>query len=518
MSLMTREHVGPADAHRDQALGDPDGACWMHDGRLWTWEQAWHDIRRFAGALRAEGITRGDRIAYLGDNHPAILMAMHAVSMLGAADVVVQPSRAAGDEVAYILHDSEASLLFVGHELWDTFERIRDRFPALRTVVVGGDADELDAWLAAAEPLDRPVPGVSEHDPCLVLYSSGTTDRPKGTILSQHNLLVHIRNAFDHIEARAGDLFLLSRIMFHSCGLLAAHRGVPSVVVKDLRAPSLLEGLEAGATHAWVNPAAIIQLQQAGARAFARGARLRSVTYCAAPMPPAVLRDAMTAWPDTRFFHIYGMTEAVGTLTLHDHAADDRSEHPQRFRSAGRPIRVVEMRVVDLDTGHDVPPGQLGELWFRTEQAASGYLGDPVASAALLTTDGWLRSGDVGRVDESGFVYIEDRAKDVIITDGYNVGPAEVERVLAQHPAVLDSAVIGVPDEAWGEAVKAIVVCRPGTPPGAEELMAFARDRLGPHRTPTSVEFVDELPTNSLGKVVKRALRDPYWAGRDRPI
>lgn len=516
MRTLTLEVAFPGDLHARRAQENPDGTCWVHGDRTWTWDEAWHDIRRFAGSLRAAGIGRGDRFAFIDRSNPSIVVAMQAAGLIGAADVVLNPYLVP-EEVAYILEDSGARLLFVGHEFLPVVDAVRAELAGVTVVVVGGHDDELEDWIAAGEPLDRES-DVTPSDPCLVLYSSGTTGRSKGIVLTQHNLMVHTRNAFRDVEHHPGDMILIGTIMFHSCALFAAAAGTAGVFVPDLTPVSLVTALRAGMTHAFVHPTALTALQLEGPETMAMFAGLRYVSYGTAPMPSPVLRRSLEAWPDATFRQVYGMTETVAVLTVLDGPVHRDRDHPERLISSGRPTPGVEMRVVDPSSGTDVEPGLLGELWFRTEQTTPGYLNDPAATAELITPDGWVRTGDLGRVDGDGFVYVEDRKRDLIIVDGYNVFSAEVDRVLTEHPHVLESAVIGVPDDRWGEAVKALVVLREGSPLRPDELIAYSREHLAAHKAPTSVEVVAELPHSATGKVLKRVLRAPYWAAHERQI
>lgn len=509
------------DLHAHQAETQPDAPCWTYLGRTWSWAEAWDDIRRFAGALRAEGVGRGDRIAFLDKNNPAILTATQAVCLVGAANAIVN-WRLAGDELDYVINDSGARVLFVGHELVPAIDLIRDRLTTVeRVVVVGGEQDELAGWMAAAEPVDRAA-DVEPHDPCLVMYSSGTTGRPKGVVLTQHNMLVHTRNAMGDVEYGDGDMMLVAMPMFHvggsSYALFGPATGTHGYVIREID-PQLLAGaMMAGATHAFLVPAVVAALLQAGPEAMGMFSRLKVFSYGAAPMPLPVLRGALLHWPDTSFMQVYGMTEMAGVVTILDDAAHRDADHPERLASAGKPIPGVEMRVVDPVTLQDVEPGTAGELWWRTEQSTIGYLGNPTATAELLVENGWLRSGDVGRVDDEGFVFIEDRVKDMIITGGENVYSPEVERVLAEHPAVLELAVIGVPDDRWGETVMAVVAFKPDTSVEPQELIDFARERLAHYKAPSSIDVVEALPRNPSGKILKRDLRKNYWADRERQV
>jgi acyl-CoA synthetase (AMP-forming)/AMP-acid ligase II len=510
-----------SDFHQFRAEHEPDGHCWTFGEARWTWEKAWADIRRFAGALQSDGIGRGDRVAFLDKNHPAILIANQAVCLLGASNAVVN-WRLAGDELDYVINDSGARILFVGHELMPSIELIRDRLTTVeKIIVVGGDADELDAWIAAAEPVDR-QPDVTPDDVCLVMYSSGTTGRPKGVMLTQHNAVTHTRNSLGGIDYDDGDVMLIAMPMFHVGGsayaLAGPATGTGGYIISEVDAQLLAGAMLAGTTHAFLVPAVVAALLQAGPEAMALFSRLKAFSYGAAPMPLPILRAALEAWPTTKFMQVYGMTEFCGVVTILDDDAHRDTAHPERLVSAGKAIPGVEVRVVDPATLEDAPTGSSGELWFRTEQSTPGYLGQPEATAELLTDDGWLRTGDIGRLDDEGFVFVEDRVKDMIITGGENVYSPEVERVLAEHPAVAELAVIGVPDDRWGESVKAVVAFRPGQAVEPEELIAFARERLASYKAPRSIDVVEALPRNPSGKILKRDLRKQYWPDAERQI
>jgi acyl-CoA synthetase (AMP-forming)/AMP-acid ligase II len=223
----------------------------------------------------------------------------------------------------------------------------------------------------------------------------------------------------------------------------------------------------------------------------------------------------LTAWPKLNLLQVYGQTEVAGVVTVLSPAAHRDESHPERLGSAGTPVPEAEMRVVDPSTGEDV---ESGELWFRTPQCMLGYLNRPEATAETIVDGGWLRTGDIGHVDDGGFVFISDRIKDMIITGGENVYSQEVERAIATHPAVAEVAVIGIPDDRWGESVKAVVALAPGASAQPDEIIAFTRERLAAYKCPRTVEIVDALPRNPNGKVLKRELRKAYWGGRDRQV
>lgn len=476
--------------------------------------QVWESVQRTAGALSAAGVGHGDHIAVVDKNNPAILQLMLGGGLLGAATAIVN-WRLAGDELDYTINDAGAKLLFVGHELLDQVDVIREKLTTVeRIVVMGGDADEFEAWQAAGEPLEQAA-DVTVDDPVVIMYSSGTTGRPKGVLLTHRNLVAHTEAADTGVVYGEDAKMLIAMPMFHVGGTSYAMFGlknqVPGYIIRDVEPTALAGAMKAGVTHAFLVPAVVAMLLQAGPEAMQLFSRLRGFSYGAAPMPLTILRGAQEHWPDTAFYQVYGLTEFCGVVTmLHDDEHRDL-DHPERLLSAGKPIPGVEARVVDPTTFQDVPAGEPGELWFRTEQATPGYHGRPEATAEIYAGDGWVRTGDIGRIDADGYVYVEDRIKDMIITGGENVYSPEVERVLSEHPALLEVAVIGIPDETWGESVKAVVALRPGAEATEAEIIAWARERLAHYKVPKSIDVVDLLPRNPSGKILKRDLRKPYW-------
>jgi acyl-CoA synthetase (AMP-forming)/AMP-acid ligase II len=296
------------------------------------------------------------------------------------------------------------------------------------------------------------------------------------------------------------------------------HAGITSLMTREVDGASLAGAMLAGATRTFLVPAVLGKVMEMGPDAIALFSRLRTFVYGASPMPPALLAKALVEFPDTDFVQVYGLTEVCGAVTQLSPEAHRDAAHPERLSSAGQPARHVEVRVVDPNTGEDLPVGQAGELWFRTPQLMEGYHNKPDATAEAITPDGWFRTGDIGRVDDEGFVFVEDRLKDMIISGGENIYSVEVERALTDHPAVLDAAVFGIPDEKWGESVKAVVELSDGQQTTPEELVAWCRDKLAHYKCPRSVDIMAELPRNPTGKLLKKDLRKPYWENRGRAI
>lgn len=500
----------------------PDDPAIRFGDLQWSWGDWASRIRRAAGALRGAGVGRGDRVAFLDKNHPSCLEILFAAASIGAVTTVVN-WRVAGDEAAHVLRDSGARLLFAGAELLPAAEAAAGRVPGLeRIVVVGGDADGYETLLAAASPVHTD-PDVGESETALVIYSSGTTGRPKGVALSQRALVNHAANLAQAFPFAEGDANLVAMPLFHVGGvgysLFGISAGAPTIITREPDIASLTAAVRAGATHAFFVPPVIARFLDAGDAASATIAGLRYMMYGAAPMPLPLLQRALDTWPETNFVQVYGQTELCGAVTALSDADHRDAVRPDLRLSAGKALPGCEVRVVDPDTGGEAPRGEPGEIWVRSNQTMSGYLNRPEATAETITADEWVRTGDIGRLDADGYVFIEDRLKDMIITGGENVYGPEVESVLIEHPAVTDAAVIGVPDDFWGESVKAIVVTsKTSADVGAQDLIEFCREHLAGYKCPRTVDFVPSLPRNASGKILKNELREPYWRGRARGI
>jgi acyl-CoA synthetase (AMP-forming)/AMP-acid ligase II len=494
----------------------PDGECFTYGQRTWTWAQFHDRVRRAAGGLRDLGVGRGDIVAFLDKNHPACVELSLGAGLIGAANAVVN-WRLAGEEVGFTLNDCGATVLVVGSELMPAIEAIREELPAVRHVIEvtpdGGDDDPYEHWLATSTPVDRD-PAVTPDDVCLVLYSSGTTGRPKGVMLTHRNFVAHTISSHDGWESEPGDKSLVAMPLFHVGGssyvLFGLHDGIPSIMTREPDGLSLATAILRGANLMFLVPAVLAQVIGSGQQGIEVFSKLKSFTYGASPMPPPLLRAAMKTWPEIDLMQVYGLTEVCGVATHllpDEHRRAEAEGHPERLLSAGRAIPGMEVRIVDTVTLEDVPTGEPGEIWLRSEQVMKGFLGRPEETAKVVTADGWFRTGDIGRLDADGFLYVEDRLKDMIISGGENIYSPEVERVLAEHPAVLECAAVGVPDERWGEAVRAYVALRPGAAATEADIIEFCRERLAHYKCPSSVVFLDALPRNPTGKILKRDLR-----------
>jgi len=463
---------------------------------------------QLVAVLQARGLRVGDRVALLARNEVEYFEIQIAASRGGFVLVPIN-FRLAPAEIAHILNDSQPGVLIhgpgfeVGIEAW------------IPMLALGGTYDEALSAEAAADVLPLPVDAGAA---CVILYTSGTTGRPKGAVLTNHALLARINaNLFDY-EVNTSDTFLQCLPMFHiasmvSYSYLAA--GGTNVLLKDFSVEAVLDLIARHqVTAALMVPTMINTLVNSSLVDEADHASLRTLIYGASPIPPVVLARAIEKL-SCRFYQAFGMTEtsAVTLLRPTDH---DPVRQPGLLASAGTPAMGMVMRLVD-DRDEDVQVGETGEVICQGPAVMEGYWRNPEATAEAMR-GGWMHTGDLGYRDVSGYLFVTDRKKDMIISGGENVYPREVEDVLFEHADILEAAVIGVPDERWGERVHAVIVAKPGALPELQEVLQFVRSRLAGYKAPKSAELVDALPKNATGKVLKTELRKRFWDGQTRNV
>jgi len=494
------------DIPRRRAEATPDLPAVIEPGRVTTFAELDQLSNRVAQALIADGVLPGDRVSYVGENAPSFLAVLYGASKMGAIPTALN-FRLAEPEVAYILEHSGPAVVVLGRDQ----ERLASVAAAQSSVKRVVTVADWDAWVDT-ESVD---PGYS-RDPeatALMFYSSGTTGRPKGIELTGANLGQAIA-AMHYVMELDTDCVALAPIpFFHVSGFgLAVVANVNGAALL-LRNPTGPEDLcrilqEDAVTHAVAVPTVIQFLLGLPEVRTADWSALRYLVYGASPMPEPVLREATEVF-GCKFLQSYGLTESTGGVTIltpEDHLAGG-----ERLRSVGRPMPNVPVRIVDPETLEDLPFGERGEVLIGGGHIMKGYWGNADATAAAITPDGWLRSGDGGSMDADGYVYLHDRLKDMIVSGGENVYPAEIESVLTGHPGVAQVAVIGVPSERWGESPMAVVVRSPeGTDLTESELIEWSRERLAHFKCPVAVAFVEALPLNASGKLLKTELRATY--------
>ncbi len=472
---------------------------------------------RLSNALARTG-QPGDRVAILAENCPEYVECYYGVPGASMALTLLN-YRLSARELTYIIGNAEPRVLVIEPKYLETIRQIRADIPSVeRILLIGGEAepdcesyDDFVAVGAPTEPDRRP----SETDLCWLLYTSGTTGLPKGAMLSHRNLMAAVLNSMCAWEAAPQEVCMFTFPQFHVAGYVMPMyhlRCWPVVLLRSFDPATLLGNVERyGVTNTAMAPTMIAMLlEDPGTDRFDLST-LKRIGYGASSMPAEVLRKARLRWPQVGFSTGFGMTELSGNVMFmspadHNRAAD---EGLPILRSVGRQMPLARVRVVD-DEGRDVAPNTPGEIVVKGDQVLSGYWRNPEATAASFF-DGWFRSGDVGVWDEDGYLYIVDRKKDMILTGGENVYPREVEEILYEHPAVVEAAVLGAPDPTWGEKVVAVVCIRESV--GGAELVAFCRERIASYKKPRHVVFIDALPRNASGKVLKRELRDRIAAG-----
>jgi acyl-CoA synthetase (AMP-forming)/AMP-acid ligase II len=499
----------------------------LRDGqRAWTHGELDEASNRVAGLLGAAGLGAGDRVSMLAANCLEYYAMYFGASKAGCVMVPLN-ERLAPPEWAYILNDSGSRLVVGRGELAAGLQSIRSELESVTDfLAIGPGPEGWGSWtdeLAAAPPRVEVDPPLASADPAVQMYTSGTTGRPKGAVLSHGALTASIhQSSRTQVAITSGCMHIvapLAHIGSALSSMIYLDAGGSVFVQETFDMEEVVRILdEEGVNSTMLVPAMIqallVFVPDAADRSYES---LGQIGYGASAIAPEVLRQAMDVF-GCEFAQGYGCTESSGGLTIFTPADHRRAldENPELLKSAGRRAFGTDVRVIDPD-GADCAPGEVGEIIARGPQLMTEYWNMPEATTAALR-DGWLYTGDAGTFDDEGYLFIRDRIKDMIVSGGENVYPAEVEQILFEHPAVADVAVIGIPDDKWGEAVKACVVLKPDESASDAELIGFCRERLAGFKLPKSVDLLDELPRNASMKVLKTVLREPYWADRERGV
>ncbi|MBI1199266.1 MAG: long-chain-fatty-acid--CoA ligase [Phenylobacterium sp.] len=502
------------------------------EGESLTYAEFDRRTARVANGLLAEGVRHGSRIAYLGKNSTGYFELLFGAARIG---VVLTPVnwRLAEPEVVYITRDADAELLFADGSCMALAAQAAAQAPAIRKVIAMEDdapgCEGFAAWRDRQDDGDQQAQ-VAPDDVAIQLYTSGTTGRPKGVQLSHRAFFAFNAYAGDNPGAfgddmdwnrwNAEDVSLVAMPVFHisgsGWGVVGVYAGAFTVVLREFDNSAVIEAIRSFRVSKTVLVPTTIQmmLDHPGV-SRADFASMTDFLYGASPIPLDLLQRAVEAF-GCGFIQLYGMTETCGAVTYLP-AADHRAGNP-RMRSAGKPIPGAEIRILDPESDAERPTGEVGEICIRAPTTMRGYWKQSEETARVIRDGGWVRSGDAGYLDADGYLFIRDRVKDMIVSGGENVYPAEVENAIYGHPAVAEVAVIGVPDPKWGEAVKAVVALKPGQTADPGGIIGWARERIAGYKVPKSVDFVAALPRNASGKVLKRDLREPYWAGHERRV
>jgi fatty-acyl-CoA synthase len=500
------------------AADRPARVALREEDRVFTYADLDDLTAKVASALFAAGLRKGDRIAWIGKNSDLYFLLFFGAARAG---IVMAPIgwRLSPAEWAYVLNDTGAKILFTGPGFDAAAQQLTGKLEH-DPLILG--AAEARARIAATPRAG--FEGAGPDDAVLQLYTSGTTGNPKGAVLSNRNLFALRRNSSDldipYTKWDDDEAVLVAMPCAHiggtGLGIMALGAGLPGIILAEFNPEGVFDAVEHhGVTRFFIVPAALQMLLLHPRCAETDFSRLKYILYGAAPIPLELLRQCIKMF-GAQFIQAYGMTETTGTICMLP-PEDHDPEGNARMRSAGKPLPGVEIRILG-DEGQELPVGEVGEVVTRSSNNMLEYWNLPEATAKTMTADGWIHTGDAGYLDADGYLYIHDRMKDMIISGGENVYPAEVESAIFGHPAVQEVAVIGIPDAKWGETVKAVVVPKPGMSVDEGDIIAWARERIAAFKAPRSVDVIEALPRNASGKILRKDLRAPYWEGYERMV
>ncbi|MGL3819488.1 fatty acid--CoA ligase [Sphingopyxis sp. R3-92] len=496
----------------------PERLAMREEDRVFTYGELDDRTAKVATALLAAGLKKGDRVAWIGKNSDLYFTLFFGAARAG---IVMAPIgwRLSPTEWAYIANDTQAKMIFTGPGFEAVAEQLAGKLEGQPKIV---RADEARAMIDRT--VRAPFDPSGTDEAVLQLYTSGTTGNPKGAVLSNRNLFALRKHSNEldlpYTKWEDDEAVLVAMPCAHiggtGLGIMALGAGLPGIILAEFNPDGVFDAVEHhGVTRFFIVPAALHMLLLHPRCANVDFSRLKYILYGAAPIPLELLRQCIKMF-GAQFIQAYGMTETTGTICMLP-PEDHDPEGNARMRSAGKPLPGVEIRILGPD-GEQVATGEVGEIVTRSSNNMIGYWNLPDATAKTMTADGWIHTGDAGYLDADGYLFIHDRMKDMIISGGENIYPAEVESAIFGHPAVQEVAVIGIPDEKWGETVKAVCVPKPGMSVEEADIIAWARERIAPFKCPRSIDVIEALPRNASGKILRKDLRAPYWAGYERMV
>ena len=507
-------------------LANRDGAAYIMDDRTWSFDETYRLTCQIAHGLIDAGVGREVKGAVLAGNDPLAWMCVLGMWRAGLAWVPLNP-RSPVEESIGLLQNFDAEVLFFQEAFTPSIAAIRRACPQIREFIcINGDVancTRLADWLEG-KPQTPPQVNFELDDVVAIMPTGGTTGIPKGVMQTHRNMTVSIAASLINVNYAPGDpiVNLAAAPMTHSAGFLslaATVRGGTVVILPKPDPQALLDAIKThGVTEFFLPPTVIYRLLEVPGIEQCDFSSLRYFMYGAAPMSIDRLKKAIAVFGPV-MFQGYGQTEAPGAIAFmrpDDHFVNGTIAGEERLSACGRPSVLNGIAIVNAQ-GSRLPPGESGEICVRGDIVMKGYYKQPEKTVETIV-DGWLHTGDIGHLDRDGFLHITDRKKDMIITGGFNVYPSEVEQVIWSHPAVRDCAVIGVPDDTWGEKVKAVVELVDGAQVSADELIALCKEKLGSVKAPKGVDFVAQLPRSPAGKVLKKDIRAPYWEKAGRAI
>ncbi|MEO0606929.1 MAG: long-chain-fatty-acid--CoA ligase [Pseudomonadota bacterium] len=511
-----------ADIPRVQSEIRPDEIAFWYKGEETSFADLNTRANQVANGLIGLGVDADQRVGYLAKNTAVYYEMLYGCAKARAVMNAVN-TRLAAPEVKFILSDAQVRVLFVGPDWFDMIEQIKDECPHLDHIItVEGEREGWPEYTSWRNGQAAGAPAIETHDQddVIQLYTSGTTGLPKGVMLTNDNYRGFMGQAgqLEWSSYAAGENVMNAMPLFHvagvNVGILASAQGTKTIVLPEINPAEILDLIEQqDINHAFFVPAVILMLSQMPDFRARDYSKLKQIFYGASPITEDLLVTAVEVM-GARFTQVYGLTETTGGGTYLPPEAHEPSWG--KLRSCGVPYPSTIIRCVD-DEGHSVPTGEVGEIVIQSDFVMKGYWNRPEATEDAIR-DGFFYTGDAGYFDEDGFLFIHDRVKDMIVSGGENVYPAEVENAIFGHPEVADVAVIGVPDEKWGEAVKAIIVAKDGTDPTPDSIIAWTREKIAGYKCPKSIDYIDALPRNPSGKILRKDLREPYWEGQARRV
>jgi acyl-CoA synthetase (AMP-forming)/AMP-acid ligase II len=500
----------------------PERDCMVFDGKRWTYGQVNERVNRLANALIGRGVEKGDRIGILNVNCNQYVETYYATAKIGAIFVPLN-FRAQGEELAYMIGNAEVKSLFAGARYLDLLNSILPQLPTVKDCIAieGGTNPSYEDLLHSASS-EEYFCEIGDEDITILMYTSGTTGRPKGVPLRHNAFVSYVLDNVDPASPEIEERNLLTVPLYHVAGiqamLAAIYGGRTLVLMRQFEVKEWMKAIEREqATRAMLVPTMLKRVIDDPDFEKHNLSSLKVITYGAAPMPFEVISKAIKMMPWARYINAFGQTETASTITTlgpDDHVIEGTEEEKAKklkrlASSIGKPLPDVEVKIVD-EEGKALPPTEVGEILARGPRVMTGYWKDEQKTSQVMTAEGWLRTGDMGWMDEEGYVYLAGRADDMIIRGGENISPEEVEEVLRSHPKIEDAAVIGIPDPEWGQDPRAIVVLKQREVATPEEVMEHCRSKLAGFKRPRSVIFIDTLPRSAMGKVLRKKLREQY--------